>query len=158
VLVGGPGWRSIFWFGVAVAAVCFAGAAVLLTESRDPVGRKLDVPGLAVGTSAILAVTFAVIEGENRGYGTWWIGALFGLAAVLVVVFVLVERRVSDPVLKLKFLRDPTFTAANIVAFATNLAVFSVFFFTALYLQLIAHFDGFHIALAFAALAGAMIV
>ena len=162
VLIGGdstqPRWTWIFWFGVAVAAVCFVGAALLLTESRDPVGRKLDLPGLAVGGSAILAATFAVIEGENRGYGTWWIVALFALAVVLVGAFVAVEGRVSDPVLKLEFLRDPTFVAANVVAFATNLAVFSVFFFTALYLQLIAGFDGFHIALAFAALAAAMIV
>jgi EmrB/QacA subfamily drug resistance transporter len=158
LLVGGPGWRWIFWFGVAVAVVCFAGAAVTLTESADPSGRRIDLPGLATGASAILAATFAVIEGENQGYGTWWIPVLFALSIVLLIAFLLVERRVPDPVLKLHFLRNPTFVAANVVAFATNLSVFSVFFFTALYLQLIANFDGFHIALVFAALAAAMIV
>jgi EmrB/QacA subfamily drug resistance transporter len=158
VLVAGVGWRSIFWFGLGFGALALAVAAVTLTESRDPEGRKLDVPGLATGAGAILAATFGVIEGENRGYGTWWIGALFAVAAVLVVVFVQVERRVPDPVLKLEFLRDPTFTAANVVAFATNLSVFSVFFFTALYLQLISNFSGFQIALVFTSLAVAMIV
>ncbi|MGH2976854.1 MAG: MFS transporter, partial [Gaiellaceae bacterium] len=157
VLADGLGWRSIFWFGVGLAAVSFAVAAVTLTESRDPEGRKLDVPGLATGATAIVAATFAVIEGENRGYGTWWIGVLFAAAAVLTVAFVLVERRVPDPVLKLEFLRDPTFAAANVVAFATNLSVFSVFFFTALYLQLISNFSGFQIALVFTSLAAAMI-
>jgi predicted MFS family arabinose efflux permease len=116
------------------------------------------VPGLAAGAGAILAATFAVIEGENRGYGTWWIVALFAAAALLALVFVLVEHRVPDPVLKLEFLRNPTFAAANVVAFATNLSVFSVFFFTALYLQLITNFSGFQIALAFTSLAAAMIV
>jgi EmrB/QacA subfamily drug resistance transporter len=158
VLADGLGWRSIFWFGVGLAAVSFAVAAVTLTESRDPEGRKLDVPGLAIGATAIVAATFAVIEGENRGYGTWWIGVLFAAAAVLTVAFVLVERRVPDPVLELEFLRDPTFAAANVVAFATNLSVFSVFFFTALYLQLISNFSGFQIALVFTSLAAAMIV
>jgi EmrB/QacA subfamily drug resistance transporter len=158
VLAAGLGWRSIFWFGVGLAALCFAGAAVTLTESSDPEGRQLDVPGLVTGAAAIIAATFAVIEGENRGYGTWWIDGLFAAAALLAVVFVEVERRVPDPVLKLKFLRDPTFTAANIVAFATNLSVFSVFFFTALYLQLISNFSGFQIALSFTSLAAAMIV
>jgi len=158
VLTGGGNWTWIFWFSAGVAAVCFAGAAVLLAESSDPVGRRIDIPGLATGAAAIVAATFATIEGENQGYGTWWIGALFGVALVLLVVFVLVERRVEDPALKLDFLRDPTFAAANVVAFATNLSIFSVFFFTALYLQLIAGFDGFHIALVFAALAAAMIV
>jgi len=98
-----------------------------------------------------------VIEGENGGYGVWWIGVLFVLALVLLGLFVLVEVRAPDPVVKLEFLRDPTFTAANIVAFAANLSIFSVFFFTALFLQLISHFSGFRIALAFASLAVAMI-
>jgi EmrB/QacA subfamily drug resistance transporter len=155
---GAGGWRSIFWFSLGLGALCFAAAAVTLTESRDPEGRKLDVPGLVAGASAILAATFAVIEGENQGYGTWWIMLLFALAAVLVVAFVEIERRVPDPVLKLEFLRDPTFTSANIVAFAVNLAVFSVFFFTALYLQLITDFSGYQIALVFTSLAVAMIV
>ena len=158
VLIAGASWRWIFWFGLGFGAVALGVAAVTLTESSDPEGRKLDVPGLAAGASAILAAIFAVIEGENRGYGTWWIELLFAAATVLVVVFVLIEQRVPDPVLKLEFLRNPTFTAANVVAFATNLSVFSVFFFTALYLQLIAHFSGFQIALVFTSLAVAMIV
>ncbi len=155
---GAGGWRTIFWFSLGLGALCFAAAAVTLTESSDPEGRQLDVPGLATGASAILAATFAVIEGENQGYGTWWIVLLFALAAVLVVAFVEIERRAPDPVLKIEFLRDPTFTSANVVAFATNLAVFSVFFFTALYLQLISNFSGFQIALVFTSLAVAMIV
>jgi EmrB/QacA subfamily drug resistance transporter len=158
VLADGLGWRSIFWFGVAFAAISFAVAAVTLTESRDPEGRKLDLPGLVTGATAIVAATFAVIEGENRGYGTWWIVALFAAAAVLTVAFVVVEHRVPDPVLKLEFVRNPTFAAANVVAFAVNLSVFSVFFFTALYLQLITSFSGYQIALVFTSLAVAMIV
>jgi EmrB/QacA subfamily drug resistance transporter len=155
---GAGGWRSIFWFSLGFGALCFAAAAVTLTESSDPEGRKLDVPGLVTGASAILAATFAVIEGENQGYGTWWIVLLFAASAALTAAFVQIERRSPDPVLKLEFLRNPTFTAANVVAFATNLAVFSVFFFTALYLQLISNFSGYQIALVFTSLAAAMIV
>ena len=158
VLVAGAGWRWIFWFGLGFGALALAVAAVTLTESSDPEGRKLDVPGLASGAASIMAATFAVIEGENRGYGTWWIGLLFAASVALAVVFVLVEQRVPDPVLKLEFLRNPTFAAANVVAFATNLSVFSVFFFTALYLQLISNFSGFQIALVFTSLAAAMIL
>src|SRR6478752_6986964 len=155
VLVEGAGWQSIFWFSLGFGALALAVAAVTLTESRDPVGRRLDVPGLATGAAAIVAATFAVIGGENRGYGTWWIDGLFVLAALLTVAFVEIERRSPDPVLKIEFLRNPTFTAANVVAFATNL---SVFFFTALYLQLITNFSGYQIALVFTSLAVAMIV
>ena len=158
VLVGGGNWTWIFWFGLGFAVLCFAAAAVTLTESSDPEGRSLDVPGLATGAGAIVAVTFAVIEGESRGYGTWWIELFFVAGLLLAAAFVVVELHVPDPVLKLRFFHNPTFTAANFVAFATNLSVFSVFFFVALYLQLIAGFDGFHIALVFLSLAVAMIV
>jgi EmrB/QacA subfamily drug resistance transporter len=158
VLADGPGWRSIFWFGFGFGALSLGVAAVTLTESKDPAGRKLDVPGLVTGACAITAATFAVIGGENRGYGTRWIDGLFVLSAVLVVAFVLIERRSRDPVVRLEFFHNPTFTAANVVAFATNLSVFSVFFFTALYLQLISNFTGNQIALVFTSLAVAMIV
>jgi EmrB/QacA subfamily drug resistance transporter len=158
VLAAGTGWRSIFWFGFGFGALSLGVAAVSLTESKDPERRRLDVPGLVTGASAITAATFAVIGGENRGYRTWWIDGLFVLAAVLVAAFVLTERRSPDPVLKLELFRNPTFTAANVVAFATNLAVFSVFFFTALYLRLISNFSGYQIALVFTSLAVAMVV
>jgi EmrB/QacA subfamily drug resistance transporter len=158
VLAAGIGWRSIFWFGLGFGGLALGVAAVTLTESRDPVGRTLDVPGLVTGACAITAATFAVIGGENRGYGTWWIDGLFAAAFVLVVAFVLIERSSPDPVLRLEYFRNPTFTAANVVAFAVNLSVFSVFFFTALYLQLITDFTGYQIALVFTSLAVAMIV
>ena len=107
VLADGPGWRSIFWFGLGFGALALAVAAVTLTESKDPEGRKLDVPGLVTGACAITAATFAVIGGENRGYGTWWIDGLFVLAAVLVVAFVLIERRSPDPVAEARVLPQP---------------------------------------------------
>ena len=52
VLADGPGWRSVFWFGLGFGAVAFAVAAVTLTESKDPEGRTLDVPGLVTGACA----------------------------------------------------------------------------------------------------------
>src|SRR4029079_18900987 len=158
VLAAGFGWRSIFWFGLGFGALALGVAAVTLTESSDPAGRRLDVPGLVTGACAITAATFAVIGGENRGYGTWWIDGLFVVAVVLVVAFVQIERRSPDPVLRLEYFRNPPFTAASVVSFSVNLSVFSVFFFTALYLQLITDFSGYEIALVFTSLAVAMIV
>jgi EmrB/QacA subfamily drug resistance transporter len=158
VLVAGIGWRSIFWFGLGLGALALALAAVTLTESSDPQGRRLDLPGLVTGAAAITAATYAVIAGESAGYGRWWIDVLFAASAVLTALFVLVERRATDPVLKLDLLRHPTFALANVVAFAVNVSVFSVFFFTALYLQLIANFSGFDIALSFVSLAVAMVI
>jgi MFS family permease len=92
------------------------------------------------------------------GYGHWWIPPLFVVSALAAIGFVLVERRVRDPVLRLDFFRIPTFTGANAVGFATSFGLFAVFFFSALYLQVVANFSGWRIALEFLAMTVAMVV
>src|SRR5437868_627055 len=90
---------AVFCAGSLVGALALAVAARTVPESSDPEGRQLDLPGLALGFGAVLAATFAVIEGESAGYSTWWVDLLFALAAVAAAAFVLVEQRVADPVL-----------------------------------------------------------
>ncbi len=158
ILVGIGGWQAIFWFNVAFAIAMFVAAAVTLPESSDPAGRKLDLPGLVAGVVAVAGLTFAVIEGENVGYSTWWVPLLFVVAALGTVTFIAIERRVPDPVLPLEFFRNRSFSAATAVAFASSFGLFSVFFFTALYLQIVADFSGWRIAREFLAMAVAMVV
>jgi len=158
VLVAAGGWQNIFWFNLAFGLVTLAAAAWFVPESSDPEGRELDAPGLVAGSVALTAVTFAVIEGENGGYGRWWIALLFAIAALGAAAFVAIERRVRDPVLRLAFFRIPTFTGATVVGFATSFGLFAVFFFSALYLQVVANFSGWRIALEFVAMTVAMIV
>ena len=158
VLVGFAGWRGIFWFNVGLGLIALAASAWTLEESADPEGRSIDIPGLVAGAVAVLALTFAVIEGESAGFTTWWILLLFGVAAASLVAFVVIERHSPDPVLRVDYFRIPTFSAANLVAFATSFGLFAVFFFTALYLQIVSKFSGWKIALQFSAMAVAVIV
>ena len=157
LLVAAGGWQNIFWFNLAFGVVIFVGAARFVPESSDPEGRSLDVPGLAAGAIALIAVTFAVIEGEQVGYHRWWIIALFAVAAVVAVALVAIERRVRDPVLRLAFFRVPAFSGATAVGFATSFGLFAVFYFTALYLQVVASFSAVRIAGEFVAMTVAMI-
>jgi EmrB/QacA subfamily drug resistance transporter len=156
VLVGAVGWRGVFWFNLVFGLVAFAVAAETVPESSDPAGRRLDLPGLALTILALTAATFGVIEGEGAGYTHWWILLLFGVAVVSTALFLQVERRARDPLLRLEWLRMPAFAVSNLVAFTTNFALFAVFFFTALYLQLVAGFSGWQIAMQFLSLAFAM--
>jgi MFS family permease len=158
ILVADGGWREIFWFNVAFAVAMLVAAALILPESSDPQGRQLDVPGLVLGAVTVTSVTFAVIEGENVGYGTWWVPLLFAVAGSACAIFVFVERRAADPVLRLDFFRIRAFSGATAVAFATSFGLFGVFFFTALYLQVVVHFSGWRIAAQFLAMSVAMVV
>jgi predicted MFS family arabinose efflux permease len=99
-----------------------------------------------------------VIQGEESGYATWWIIALFAFAAAGAAVFILVERRVHDPMLDLSLFRRPPFAGSTFVAFAAYFGTFSIFFFTALYLQVVANASAYQTALDFIPMAAGLIV
>lgn len=158
LIISASSWREVFTFNLVLGVIVLAAGLLVLPESADREGRILDIRGLALGATALATATFAVIRGETVGYGSRDIIVLFALSAVSMIGFVLAERRHRDPVLRLRLFRNPAFSVANIVAFATNFGVFAIFFFTALYLQIIAGFSGYHIALSFLAMAAAMVV
>lgn len=158
LLVGFADWRAVFWFNLAFGVAAFVAAVVTVPESADRQGRRVDLAGLVLSAVALAAGVYAVIAGEQAGYGSWWIIALFVVAVLAAVAFVAVERRVASPVLELSFFRQPTYLGANVVAFATFFGVFAIFFFVALYLQVVAGHSAYTIARDFVPMAVGMIV
>ena len=156
-LVGAAGWRGVFWFNVAFAVVLVPITIRLVPESSDPEAARLDLPGLLLGATAVGAAVFAIIAGETSGYTTEWIDTLFAIAAIAAVAFVLVELRSEAPMLNLRYFRLPAFSGALAVAFALYFGIFSIFFFTALYLEEVAGYSGYRAAGAFAPMAAALI-
>jgi EmrB/QacA subfamily drug resistance transporter len=157
-LVGLGGWRSIFWFNVAFAVAAIVAAARVVPESADPLPGRLDYAGLTAAAAALVAGTFAVIQGETSGYRTWWIDLLFAVAALSAVSFVLVEKRVAQPAVLPGLFGRSRFAAANLTAFAVYFGIFALFFFVALYLQLIGTANGYDIALDFLPMAAGLIL
>lgn len=158
-LVGVWNWRAVFWFNLFFGIVAFVGAALVLPENSDPqVGRHFDFLGFILGAGALASATFATIAGETAGYRAWWIVTLFAIAGVAIVLFVLVERRAENPILDVAYFRRPAFAGSTFVAFATYFGVFSIFFFVALYLEVVGAESGYKIALDFLPMAGSMVI
>ena len=134
-LVSGLGWRSVFWVNVPVGVAAFALAARAVKESRGSRGRRLDVPGQVLGVAFLGALLFALIEGNNLGWGSEGIVAAFACAALCLVAFVAVERRDPDPMLELAFFNVPTFSAANAASGTMNFAMFGLLFALSLFFQ-----------------------
>lgn len=158
IIIGFTSWRGVFVFGAILGTLAFIAGLKYLPESSDPIGRTLDFSGLITGALAVSSVISGLIVGETQGYETWWVALLFSVSLVSTISFILIERRKKDPVLPLKFFRKLRFSLANIVAFTTNFGIFAVFFFVALYLQLIAGFSGYQIALGFLSMTAAIVI
>lgn len=102
----GASWRPVFL--VNVPAGLIVGALVpRLVPADGPRGtRRLDLAGLVVATSAVFLVVLPLVLGHEQRWPAWtFVSIAAGL--VLAVVFVLVERRVPDPLLRLDVLRSP---------------------------------------------------
>jgi MFS family permease len=134
----GTSWRPVFLVNVPIGAVLVAlGARLLPAGSGDRV-RGLDLPGLVTLSPAVFALVLPLVLGQSEHWPAWgW--ALLGGSAVLVAVFVAVERRVTarggSPIVPGHVLRLRGFAPALAALFLT-MAVFGGFFFSfAVHLQ-----------------------
>jgi EmrB/QacA subfamily drug resistance transporter len=157
-IVGVWSWRGIFWFNLLFGLIALIAAAVTVPESSDPTAGRVDIRGTIFGAGALACLMFAIIDGEESGYGATEVIVLFCVAVVLAAAFVVWERRAPQPLLDLRFFRLARFTVPNFVAFCTYLATFAIFFFTALYLVEVLNDSGYKIALVFAPMTVLMII
>ena len=158
VLVGVYSFRAVFWFNLFFGLIALSGAALVLPESVNASRYRLDFAGFLLGAGALATASFAVIQGESSGYGSFKIVLLFAASLVLAIGFVRREQTAENPMLDLSFFRRPAFAGANIVAFCTYFGTFSIFFFVALYLQDVGTSSGYATALDFAPMAAAMMI
>jgi predicted MFS family arabinose efflux permease len=108
----------------------------VISESRDTSHEQsIDLPGLVTSGLALLALSYALIEGNKHGWMSAEILGLFAGAAVLLASFVLLEMRQRLPMLDLSLFRIGSFAGANLVAMLVSLGMFGVFFFVSLYVQ-----------------------
>jgi EmrB/QacA subfamily drug resistance transporter len=137
-LIGGAlldlSWRLVFLINLPLTALVVALAIRHVPESMDPQApRKLDFAGAAAGVAGLGGITYALIEAPARGLAGVALPAVIGVAAL--AGFIVIERRSSHPLIPLDIFASRQFTAANLVTFALYAALGSVFFLTAMVLQ-----------------------
>jgi len=158
VLVGLWSWRAIFWFNLLFGAVAFLMALFFVPETSDRGSGRIDWFGIVVGALALASVSFGIIQGEESGYLTWWIDLCFAAAVVLGAVFFYAEHRIRVPILDFSLFRKTPFSGSVFVAFAAYFGTFSIFFFTALYIDVVVNASAYQTAVTFLPMAAALIV
>jgi len=135
VLTEYAGWRWIFFVNVPIGIACIFGAMAYLHESRDDQHHGFDVLGFAFLTAGLFALVLGLLRGESWGWASGRTIGLFVAAAVLLPAFFVSQLRRPTPTLDVRLFRNPTFTAAQVIAFTISSGMFAQFLYLTLYLQ-----------------------
>jgi EmrB/QacA subfamily drug resistance transporter len=129
-------WPWVFWFNVPLGVLGTAWAAAVLRELASLDGeRRLDPLGSASYLVGLAGLVFALSRGGLEGFGDPLVLASLAAAALLLPLFVLVERRVEAPMLDLSIFSDRLFAAASAAAFINGLSRFALLFLFVFYFQ-----------------------
>ena len=129
------GWRTVFYINVPVGTLALVLSYIFIPKD-SPVegGQGFDLPGAA----AFLAGLTALMLGLNKGADWGWTSpAVLGLlsgALILLAVFILIESRISAPMLDLSLFRVPLFSTSTACAVLNYICVYSLIFLMPFYL------------------------
>lgn len=130
-------WRWVFFINIPLGIACLWGIGVHLVDTR-PKNRSvsLDLGGAAVLTTTILSLLFLLMSG-GREYPWQSAQALALLLLTLagLIAFVWIERRAKDPILSIRFFKNPNFSLGNGANFMSSFAIFSLFAYAPLFIQ-----------------------
>ncbi len=135
VLVESVGWRSIFLLIIPLCVAALALTVTAVPESKDPNGRRLDLPGQALAVVALGALSLAVIEGPRWGWGSIGSIAAFVCSITSAILFVLRQRGADGALVPLEMFRNRVFSASLGIAAAMTFGMYAMLFLTPLYLQ-----------------------
>lgn len=138
-LVDAVNWRWIFLINLPLAAVTIVVAVRHVPETFDPRATgRFDVTGAALAALALAGVTWALIVAPDSA-ATAVVAGVAGVAAG--AAFVMVERRVHEPMLPLDVFQSRQFTAVNVVTVCVYAALSAVLFFLVLQLQIVSGYS-----------------
>jgi len=139
-LVGGAitsaiGWRWIFFVNVPIGVLAIVVTLAKIQESKDPNRRRVDWIGFVSFSSALFMLIFALIRGNDDGWGSALIVGLLVGAVVMLTIFLVAEWRQSDPMLDLTLFRRPAMCGVSLAALTLAASIFALFLYLTLYIQ-----------------------
>jgi len=164
LIVGGAltqyfSWPWIFFINVPVGIAVFFASLRYVPESKDELAhRSFDVAGAVTVTGGLMALVYAIVQAQQKGWTSAQTIGTFVLAAALLVGFVVIELRTKAPLVRLSIFRTRSLTAANITMFLVGAGLFAMFFFNSLYLQRVLGYGPLDAGLAFLPFTGGIII
>ena len=134
----GPGWRWIFYINLPVGIAALVTTSLALKLPTVHRQHAIDYTGTLL---IVLGVSSLLLYLDWAGPQAGWLApaplALLIAALLMVVLFVLVERRAAEPIIPLRLFQNPVFAVGNLYGFLAGIAMFGAIIFLPLYLQVI---------------------
>ncbi|NIH79791.1 MFS transporter [Amycolatopsis viridis] len=127
LVVDALGWQWIFWLMLAVTVAGIAAVTAFVGESPVRSPGRVDWSGALLLTGGLVALLLAISEGRVWGWGSAAIIGLFAAAAVLLIVFALVETRLTQPLVDIRLLGRPAVLTSNITALIIGFGMYGAF-------------------------------
>jgi MFS transporter, DHA2 family, methylenomycin A resistance protein len=157
VLIAIVSWRSIFLVNLPIGLVGLWLTWRYAEEVPRSASREPDVPGQLAAIAALGVLAGALIEGGRAGWSNPVILAAIVMSAVLATLFVLQERRATQPMLPPALFRRHRFTLASLVGLLVNAAFYGLIFVLSLYFQQINDLSPLATGLAFVPMMGVVL-
>ena len=131
-------WRWCFYVNVPVGIVALVVTSTVLNLPFRRVRHKVDYGGAALQVGAVGTILLVTVwGGVSYGWSSIQILGLILLGVVLVVLFLLQERRAAEPILPLRLFRNGVFNCTNTAGFLAGMAMFGGTVYMPLFLQLV---------------------
>jgi EmrB/QacA subfamily drug resistance transporter len=159
LLVETLSWPWIFFVNVPVGIVAFILSLRSVPESKDEhMHKSFDLAGAVTVTAGLVSLVYGIVRSSESGWGSAEVLGFLGLAAVLLVSFVLIEGRSKEPLVRLSIFSVKTVRGANVAMFVVAAGLFAMFFFNTLYVQRVLGFSPLEAGLAFVPFTAGVII
>jgi EmrB/QacA subfamily drug resistance transporter len=132
------GWRWVFYVNLPLGLISLFLIIFKMKRTNIATGGRVDYWGAFLLITSFVPLLLALTWGGNKfDWDSLQIAELLALALVALIAFIMVESRVSDPIMPLSLLRNRAFAITNSAAFVISMAFFGVVMFMPLYMQLV---------------------
>jgi EmrB/QacA subfamily drug resistance transporter len=152
-------WRWCMFVNIIFAVIAFAGAAVLLRHQPVEGNRpKLDIPGTVAASAGLFSLVYGFGNAQSYSWSSAWVWGFLIAGVVLLAVFVVLQTRVSHPLLPMRVLLDRNRGGSYLAMFLQSIGMFGIFLFLTFYLQQNLHFSPVKSGVAFLPMVGMLMI
>jgi EmrB/QacA subfamily drug resistance transporter len=134
-------WRAVFFINLPLALVVILISLRHVAENSDKENTKVDWLGAILAASGLGALVYGLIESSRLGFADRSVMGVLIAAGALIIVFLLIEARLPQPMLPLALFRSRIFTGANLLTFLLYAALGGTLFFLPLNLIQVQHYS-----------------